>query len=132
MPWTKTNALVQAHIAVGGDVACGGGVSDNLCIAFHVHFCSLLCAVDDGHDGSPGVLACYDINAIVGYELYLFPFGNHIVALPPVQDAAAPVEHLVLSLCAPLCGETVFLISGESAREVFSHVSVGHLLGAVH
>ena len=49
-----------------------------------------------------------------------------------MQQAACPLEHLLLGLSPALAGEAVVLVSRESAGEVLAHVAVGDLLRAVH
>ena len=73
-----------------------------------------------------------DIDAVHRNELGHLALGNYLVALTPVEQSAQPVEHIVLGWRAALGGKGILVVTGETAREVFTYVAVGDFLGAVH
>ena len=49
-----------------------------------------------------------------------------------MEQTTAPIEHRVFRTGAALTGEAAFRVTREAAGEVLAHISVGHLLGAIH
>ena len=49
-----------------------------------------------------------------------------------MEQTGGPAEHVVLGLGASFCCEGAAGVAGEAAGEIFAHVTVGHLLCAVH
>ena len=122
----------EVVIASGKNVFGTFRVTDDLCIALHLHGGFLAGAVEDGERCTSLILAGYDIDAAVRNELSLLALGDDFIAQSPVQQSAGPTEHILFGLGAPFFRKSVMCITGESAGEVLTHMTVGYLLGAVH
>ena len=79
-------------------------------IALNVELGSFALTVDHGHHALALILTGYDIDTLVGDELSLTAFGNHFVALAPVEQVANPAEHIVFRLCSTFGSKRVVLV----------------------
>ena len=86
----KFNIGGEIVSAVGQDVFDTGGRADNLGVAGDIEGGGLGSAVKDGKRCLALVLACNDIDTIVGDELNLFSLGDDLIALTPVEQAGQP------------------------------------------
>lgn len=130
----RTELYVMAYYDVSARCDIHGflGITDYLGITLYVEFGCNVSAVNDGHDALAVILTRHHVNAVLRAELGLAAFCYHVVALTPMQQTAYPAEHIVLSLGASLCRESVAGIASPSAGEVLTHVAVCHRLRAVH
>ena len=65
------DVLGEVVVSACEDIFGLHGVTDNLCIALHIHRGGVAGAVEDGEHGLALILTGDDIDAIVGHELCL-------------------------------------------------------------
>src|SRR5574344_1153094 len=110
LTWAELHILVERYMSASGHIGGFDRLAYDFSIALNVELGSFALTVDHGHHALALILTGYDIDTLVGDELSLTAFGNHFVALAPVEQVANPAEHIVFRLCSTFGSKRVVLV----------------------
>lgn len=131
LPWRQPEVLAEGIVASGSDVHSRFSSGVEFRVARGMKRVLNVLPVDY-HEHTPAFIRPVDdIHASERHKLSHAAFRYNLVSLPPVQQSAQPVEHVVFRQATPLSCEGVVLVARESAGKILAHVAVGKFLSSV-
>ena len=129
---TKFQIFGEIVITSSQDVLGSFRITDDFRITFDIHNSRLRCTIEDSESCTSFVLTGNDVNAVIRNKLRLLALRDDLVALSPMQKSTCPLEHLLFSFGTSLFRKGVMRIIRESARDVFTDITVRHFFRTVH